>query len=312
MTSAPYPTERPPQVDASPRLELDAAALTTLALLHQGLNRTIATSGDLNVTQYRVLLQAFEAPEPARISDLATALNLRPNVVTQAADHLELLKLVKRVRHPGDGRSVALVVTPRGRERIATVDAALTAHLDDVLSPLPPEQAAQFRGAVESSGAGMEQATTTHAAAVTSSYVTGIAEAHRGVKGVLERIARVSFTECRVMLNAAEASNHVRVSDVAAALGLPTSTVTRAVDRLEEKGWAQRTNGQDDWRAVYIGLTEEGLRLLDVLRETLISFGRWRFYRHLSEQQRDVAYYANRALAESLLKAHAESANGSG
>ncbi|HAR35451.1 MAG TPA: hypothetical protein DCR87_00815 [Acidobacteria bacterium] len=297
---------------APAKLELDAAALTTLALLHQGLNRTIVTSGALNVTQYRVLLKAFEAAEPARISDLATALSLRPNVVTQAADHLERLALVTRMPHPGDGRSVALAVTPLGRDRIAAVDAALTAHLDDVLSPLPPEQAAQFRGAVESSGAGMERTATTHAAAVTSSYVTGIAEAHRGVKGVLEQVARVSFTECRVMLNVAEAGNRARVSDVAAALGLPASTVTRAVDRLEEKGWARRSNDQEDWRAVYIGLTDEGLRLLDVLRDTLVSFGRWRFYRHLSEQQRDVAYYANRALAESLLKAHAESANGSG
>jgi DNA-binding MarR family transcriptional regulator len=296
LRSAPEATH----LNAPARLDLDSSALTALALLHQALARTVAESGSLNVTQYRVLLKAFEQPDRARIGDLAGALSLRSNVVTQAADHLQALRLIERVGQAEDGRRIALVVTPGGQERIRTVDAALSAHIGEISRPLSPDQAAQFREAIESAGAGIECATTTHVSAVTSAYVTGIAEAYRGVNAVLDQAARTSFSECRVLLNVHEAGDRARITDVALALALPTSTVTRAADRLESMGWARRVSDPLDHRAVYVEPTDEGVRALGMLQEALVSYGRWRLYRQLNERQQAVAQAANRLLAESL------------
>lgn len=290
-------------MNVTDRLELDSSALTTLTLLYQALTRTVLESGELNVTQYRVLLKAFEQPARALIGDLANALSLRSNVVTQAADRLQALGLVSRVVQNSDGRRIALAVTPTGEERIRVVDGALSAHIGEITRPLSPTQAELFRGAIETAGAGIERADTTHLAVVTSAYVTGIAEAYRGVNAVLDQAARTSISECRILLNVDETSGRTRVTDVAVALALPASTVTRAADRLEARRWARRTGDDVNYRAVYLEITDEGRAALRMLKEALVSYGRWRLYRHLNQQQQEVAHAANRALAESLLKA---------
>jgi len=171
--------------------------------------------------------------------------------------------------------------------------------------PLPQVHAAAFRRTIEAAGAGIEGTGTEHLAAVTSTYVTGIAEAFRSVKMVLDQVARTSFSECRTSLNVHEAGDAARISDVAAVLGLPVSTVTRAVDRLVARSWARRAVGSSDSRTVYIEPTREGLKALKTLQEALISYGHWRLYQQLSEEQRAVAYAANRALAKSLVNAQA-------
>ena len=116
----------------------------------------------------------------------------------------------------------------------------------------------------------------------------------------LDQAARTSFSECRVLLNVHEAGDRARITDVALALALPTSTVTRAADRLESMGWARRVSDPLDHRAVYVEPTDEGVRALGMLQEDLVSYGRWRLYRQLNERQQAAAQAANRLLAESL------------
>jgi len=45
--------------------------------------------------------------------------------------------------------------------------------------------------------------------------------------------------------------------------------VTRMLDRLETAGWIARTRSLTDRRAVLVGLTESGLKLLDAIAEPL-------------------------------------------
>lgn len=63
------------------------------------------------------------------------------------------------------------------------------------------------------------------------------------------------------------------VSDLAAAVGITTSAMTRLADGLEAKGWVERTRSGDDRRRVSLSLgpagREEALRLRDRTEEAI-------------------------------------------
>jgi DNA-binding MarR family transcriptional regulator len=66
-----------------------------------------------------------------------------------------------------------------------------------------------------------------------------------------------------ILLMQALARGPVRVTDLAAALELDPSTVSRQVRQLEERGLVERTDDPDDRRAYRIGLSGEGRSRLD-------------------------------------------------
>jgi DNA-binding MarR family transcriptional regulator len=75
---------------------------------------------------------------PLRLRDLGERLRVVPRTVTQIADTLEAAGLVERQPHPEDRRSLNLVLTPLGRERLAEVRAIrasafrqISSHLDE-------------------------------------------------------------------------------------------------------------------------------------------------------------------------------------
>lgn len=54
----------------------------------------------------------------------------------------------------------------------------------------------------------------------------------------------------------------LRISEIAAALGVTASNVTQLVSELEEKGWVRRSMDRNDRRAVRVSLTSEGEKTL--------------------------------------------------
>ena len=75
---------------------------------------------------------------PLRLRDLGERLRVVPRTVTQIADTLEAAGLVERQPHPDDRRSLNLVLTPLGLERLAEVRAVrasafrqISSHLDE-------------------------------------------------------------------------------------------------------------------------------------------------------------------------------------
>jgi len=58
----------------------------------------------------------------------------------------------------------------------------------------------------------------------------------------------------------------IRLSDLAAALGLDVSTVSRQVRHLEEAGLVHRADDPEDRRAYRLSITDKGRDLLDQLR----------------------------------------------
>ncbi|HEU5109707.1 MAG TPA: MarR family transcriptional regulator [Micromonosporaceae bacterium] len=77
----------------------------------------------------------------------------------------------------------------------------------------------------------------------------------------------VTLSQCRVLVLLA-AHGPRRTTDLAAHLGVSPSTVTRTCDRLVNRGLARRFRRDDDRRASWITLTEDGKGLIgSVMRQ---------------------------------------------
>lgn len=59
-------------------------------------------------------------------------------------------------------------------------------------------------------------------------------------------------------------SNGVSISDIAEELDITRPSATIAVSKLERKGYVKKKNSMEDKRVVYVVLTEEGVRIMDL------------------------------------------------
>ena len=64
------------------------------------------------------------------------------------------------------------------------------------------------------------------------------------------------------------------MSELTASLGIACSSATGVVDRLVERGLAERTRPDDDRRTVNVALTKRGRHLHDACNEDRINLGR--------------------------------------
>jgi DNA-binding MarR family transcriptional regulator len=74
----------------------------------------------------------------------------------------------------------------------------------------------------------------------------------------------ISRTETSVMQALSEQPR--RITDLAAREAVTQPAITLLVNRLEQRGWVQRTADPVDRRAVLVALTEEGRRTFEQLR----------------------------------------------
>ena len=74
----------------------------------------------------------------------------------------------------------------------------------------------------------------------------------------------ISRTETSVMQALSEQPR--RITDLAAREGLTQPAITLLVNRLERRGWVERTPDPADGRAVLVALTGDGRRTFDQLR----------------------------------------------
>ena len=63
----------------------------------------------------------------------------------------------------------------------------------------------------------------------------------------------------------------LNMSDLANSLGITLSGCTAVVDRAVEAGWVERKRGPNDRRVVLVGVSPEGERILDQVRQTRAS-----------------------------------------
>ncbi len=91
-------------------------------LLDDG-DRRLLRQFQLNPTQYAALLLLAEQ-DGLRLSDLSGKLLIDKSSTTRLIDRLSAIGLVERVADPGDRRVQRIVLTPKGRAHLMTVQAA--------------------------------------------------------------------------------------------------------------------------------------------------------------------------------------------
>ena len=93
------------------------------------------------------------------------------------------------------------------------------------------------------------------------------------IEARLRQACGASFSECRVMQLLDEAQRPLRIGDIAAQLRLSTVNVARAVDRLSDRNWVRRMGASRDRKAVFVNVTDEGLKKQRVIARTIDDLG---------------------------------------
>jgi len=102
-----------------------AAILRTSVLLTDELDR-ILREHQLSRTAYLILITLQMSDRETRpLGQLSRALLVHPTTVTLAIDQLARSRLVRRMPHPSDRRTILAKLTPAGRERASAASSAL-------------------------------------------------------------------------------------------------------------------------------------------------------------------------------------------
>ncbi len=127
---------------SDPRLDADAAALHRvlfdLKRVYQFRDRDRICCHDISVTQYWAL-EALVHGGPVTLNELAALLYLDKSTASRVVDALERKGYVKRSRHPGDGRAVALSVAEPGRRLFKRIEAEILVQERRLLSEFDHE-----------------------------------------------------------------------------------------------------------------------------------------------------------------------------
>lgn len=293
-------------------LTLDSWYFTILELLCDEM-RLVLAEDNMNITQYRVLLSLYEAPqERNRVSDVAHKLQLEPNVVTQAANALEVMGLVQRSSEDGDRRARILSVTDTGVLRIRKADAALSEHLYSLLNPMPEEMFRLVQESIITIGAGFEGAFSpiVQRTSVVSLYLGALTEAERHFTEALRLSTGASFNECRVLQRLHEASGTMRIMDLARTLALPSHRITRIADRLEARGLIRRVSDTGNSRAVLLEVTVAGRLVQETIMQTIVATAKRHFWSQLDARHQDAVQRGGAVVLAAFLDGSADRRHG--
>lgn len=98
----------------------------------------------------RCVSVAAESGTPLRPSDVARRFGVTPSAVSQSVKKLETQGYVERVRSDEDSRSVALVLTEKGKELAAEGRAAHRAFMDEMFAYVGVDRIEQLVETLES------------------------------------------------------------------------------------------------------------------------------------------------------------------
>jgi DNA-binding MarR family transcriptional regulator len=114
-----------------------------------------------------------------------------------------------------------------------------------------------------------------------------VAELHRSIDEDLRAEWAVPLGSFEVLATLRSLGGRARPSDVAEAMRIPRSSLTRRFDRLEEEGWIARQPATDvrDHRAVEVELTPRGRTLWREMNQTFRRSVQTRFAGDLTDEQ---------------------------
>lgn len=286
----------------SPRkenLSLDSAYFVAFEMTHDALKRGLRAASELNITQYRMLVKLAAASGSIAQGELSRMLDLRPNVVTQAANALESAGFAKREVGRADSRSRTVAATEKGIAHVAAANESIVAQLYELF----PTEDAAWRAILETSIAAgafidppvSERETSCYPA---SRALASLERFRSAIEAGLRAACGATYNECRVMQRLAETGRPMRIGDIAAQLQLSPVNVARAVDRLAGRAWVRRMGAEHDRKAVFVEVTEAGAAQQRVIARTVDDLGRKLLWKHLSRPQRD----AIRAVTDTVIE----------
>uniref|UniRef100_A0A7C9JQ51 MarR family transcriptional regulator n=1 Tax=Muribaculaceae bacterium Z82 TaxID=2304548 RepID=A0A7C9JQ51_9BACT len=278
----------PNQAPSKDRFNLDSTYFIAFEMAHEALVKGLTEASELNVTQYRMLTKLLQAGRPVGQGKLGEVLGLKPNVVTQAADALQAQGYILRQVGEGDGRTRMLSVTDAGEAHVASVNESIVRSL---YAGFPTENPA-YRTILEASiSAAAQIEPPLNAAAAKRFPATRSLVAIELVRSETERTLKqatgASFNECRIVQRLGETDRPERIGALAESLHLSPVNAARAVDRLAAKGWVRRLRSPKDKKAVYVGLTEEGVYESFLISATINELAATKLWANLTPEQRD-------------------------
>jgi DNA-binding MarR family transcriptional regulator len=119
-----------------------------------------------------------------------------------------------------------------------------------------------------------------------SGFLRGHAQIVRALDAELEEEHGLPLTSYDVLIQLSLAPDRrLRMFELADAIVLSRSGLTRLVDRLERDGLVEREPGEVDRRQIYARLTDRGFEVLEEATPTHIAGVKERFLDRLSEEQ---------------------------
>lgn len=270
------------------RFNLDSTYFIAFEMAHEALVRGLTEASELNVTQYRTLTKLLQAGKPVNQGKLGKILGLKPNVVTQSADALEARGYILREVGEADGRTRTLSVTHDGEAHVAEVNESIVRSL---YSSFPTENPT-YRTILEASVSAAAQIepplnpSTANRFPATRSLVA-IELVRAETERTLKETTGASFNECRIVQRLGETDRPERIGALAESLHLSPVNAARAVDRLAARGWVRRLRSPKDKKAVYVGLTEEGVYESFLISATINELAATKLWANLTPEQRD-------------------------
>lgn len=105
------------------------------------------------------------------------------------------------------------------------------------------------------------------------------------IEGRVQDQAGLLLADNEALLNLAHADEALRMTDIAERLILSKGGTTKVIDRLEAKGFVQRSQDPSDRRALIVEITPEGIEMLAVIRPIVDEAIREYWGQHLTEAE---------------------------
>lgn len=274
----------------APSYRIDSTDLVAFEMAHEALLQGLQNASHLTITQYRTLSKLFysdTASNPITQGDLAGMLGIKPNVITQALAVLESEGFVERVAGDDDARTRFARITEAGIEHIAHVNDSVVERL----YALFPTKDTTYRTILESAIFAASKIDPPLSFVNDSKFpasraLVSVERIRQETERELKRACGASFSECRIMQRLGEAGTPLRIKTLAEQLNLTPVRVARAVDRLCERGWAQRMAMPSDRKAVYVAVTEQGAQEQRVITDAINQTAMIILWSHLSAQHK--------------------------
>lgn len=251
------------------RLQLVSAWMTTFAAASKHVTDAISRSGNISVTQFRIMLELTSSGEGLRIVEVSKRLLMKPNTITLAVNQLEESGLVVRRNDPADRRGIWLMLTEEGLSFVESLNTQIRSSLDELWEPLSQRQVDLiFQGTdlITTRMGGQPEKGAAYSRL--STYITTVVTVNKVIADALKS-SGLSVPEFRILFEL-ESRGSVSGTQIGTALDMKPSFVTATTDDLAARELVSKLKNSSDRRVATVSLTSTGRELVHAATENVI------------------------------------------